>query len=200
MNTLTCFFSFLNIQLLPMGILLNRVYPPGGREIFFVYFLFAFSIFVLNFVLTYEIRELRLKFKISFFNALGTYFALMTVLSPLFFVYCHNKEYPCSSSNGIIIILTAFVILYSAYVQFIYGLSKDLKNEMLDKIIVVVGNCLWLIALIIIGRTWYYAPESQGYYGGFFSMILFFYFPMVGLLLLFKMLSRSFLKIKFPNI
>lgn len=200
MNFLSCSFSFLSILLPSKEKIVNRVAPPGGWEILFVYFLFAFSLFVLNFVLTYEIKSLRLKLRTSLLNAIGTFAALLAMLSPIFFVYHHNTEYPDSPYSGIIVILAAFVILYSVYIQFIYSLSKDLKNEMLDKIIVVVGNCLWLIAMIIVGRTWYFAQESQGYYGSLFSMILFFYFPMVVLLLLFKISSRSFLKVKFPDI
>ena len=200
MSTLTYFLSFLTILLPPVGILLNRVDPPGGWEIFFVYFLFAYSLFVLNFVLTYEIKILRLKIRTSFFNSLGTFIALLIVLSPIFFNHYHKMEPPESPYDGILIILIAFVVIYSVYVQFIYGLSKELKNEMPDKIIAVVGNGLWLTAMIAIGRTWYFAPENQGYYGSFFSMILFFYFPMVVLLLLFKMVSHSLIKIKFPGI
>lgn len=180
--------------------MMKKMNPPGGLEILFVYFLFAFSLFVMNFVLTYEIKSLRLKIKVSLLNSLGTFIALLAVLSPVFFTYYHTIEIADNLFNGIFIVIIAFVILYSAYIQFTYGSIKNMKNEMLDKIIVLVANCLWLTVLIIVGRTWYYAPEKQGYYGSFFSMILYFYLPMVVLLLLFKILSRSVIRIKFPDI
>ena len=164
-----------------------------------MYFLFLFSLFVLNFALTYEIRKLRLNLKISALNTLGTFVVLIVILIPEIFLFHHRGVHYRSIYDGILAIMFLFVVLYSGYVQVIYSLWDNLRNEMLDKILVVVSNFLWLTALVIIGRSWYSAPMSQGYYGSFFSMILFFYVPMISFLLMFKMISRKLLKIKFPG-
>lgn len=181
----------LNINLnLPAVIIQHGlVKPPTTIEIVYVCFLFLLSIFILNVFFNIDFGNVKFNLKSAVLLTLGSFIMIIAILSPDIFVFIKSGMFNQNVKEGLLPFSILFILLFSGY-AYIIACHLDKSNyRYINTLFVVVSNFLWIIPLVIIGRTWYWNPQDQGYLGGFYSTILFFYFPLITVLILLKLLS-----------
>jgi len=189
---------FESILLLHLNIYLNSpaviiknglVSPPGTIEIIYVCFLFLLSIFILNALFNIDFGKVSFNLKSALLLTFGSFIMLMAILSPDIFVFIQNGIYNQNVKDGLVPFSILYILLFSGFSYVISCHLDKSRYRYINTLFIVVSNYLWVIPLVVIGRTWYWNPQDQGYFGGFYSTILFFYFPIITVMILLKLLS-----------
>ncbi|MCD4784515.1 MAG: hypothetical protein K8T10_11900 [Candidatus Eremiobacteraeota bacterium] len=186
----------LNINLNLPAIIIQQglLKPPGTIEIVYVCFLFLLSIFILNVFFNIDFGDVKFNLKSAALLTLGSFIMLIAILSPDIFVFIKSGIFNQHIKEGLLPFSILFILLFSGYAYIVARHLDKSNHRYINTLFVVVSNYLWIVPLVIIGRTWYWNPQSQGYFGGFYSTILFFYFPLITVLILLKLLSIKLTK------
>ncbi|MCE1247108.1 MAG: hypothetical protein LWY06_10730 [Firmicutes bacterium] len=172
----------------------GSVPPPESADIVYLFFLFFFTILILNLVFSMDLKDRSFKTRKALYLSFGSFAFLIAVLSPDIFIYNFSGVHHENALEGILLNTGIFAVLFSGLTYVLMYLREKERYKYLNVLFLVTGNSLWLMALTVIGRIWYWAPREQGYFGAFYFSVLFYYLPVVLILLLLKILSFKLLE------
>ena len=167
----------------------GTVETPDNPDIIYLFFLFFLTTLILNLIFTMDVRDRSLKARKAFYLSLGSFAFLMVVLSPDIFVFNLTGVHYKDALENIPLYSLVYVLLMSGFSYVLMYLHEKDRFKYLNLLFIVTSNLLWILALIIIGRTWYWAPKEQGYYGSFYYAFIFYFLPMALVLLILKAVS-----------
>jgi hypothetical protein len=172
----------------------GSVPPPGSTDIAYLFFLFFFSILILNLLFSMDIKERVFMMKKALFLAVGSALFIAGVLTPDIFLYQFRGVHYDNVFESIPLYSVIFILLFSGLSYIVLFISDDSKFRYLNVLFAVTANFVWMVVLIVTGRTWYWAPQEQGYFGGFYSAVLFYFVPVAAILMLLKFISLKLLE------
>lgn len=165
------------------------VQPPNLVEILYVYFVFFISIFILNAFFCLDLKEKQYDLKAAFLYALGSFVLLIAFLSPDIFIYTHRGIHYETVAEHITLNAVFFALIFTGYVRAVSSISSRCRQQYLNSLYIISANFLWIIPLTAAGRAWYWSPSIYGYYMGIYSLILYYYLPVLAVMFLLRTLS-----------
>lgn len=172
------------------------VQPPGWSEVLYVYFLFFFTLFMLNTFLCLDRKEEQYNIRAALLYTLGSFVMLVAILSPDIFVYQNKGFHYLYVTRGLFLYSIFFTIFFAGYARVISVFCDKSGQQYINTVFIVTGNLLWVVPLIMVGRTWYWAPVEWGYYGGFYTLALVYYLPVTITLPMLRWVSLKLLEKK----